>query len=105
LQTSREIPSPHVGHAGTLVSGVFLIWGGDTNTGGQYASNEPQDVSLYLPDLGTLNLLTLLTPTDIVSCTLVSREWTRVVVNSPGPVGRYGHALTMIGSKFFIFGG
>ena len=34
LQTSREIPSPYVGHAGTLVSTVFLIWGGDTNTGG-----------------------------------------------------------------------
>ncbi|KAH9044402.1 hypothetical protein EDB85DRAFT_2130328 [Lactarius pseudohatsudake] len=48
--------------------------------------NERQDDSLYL-----LNL--------------VSREWTRVVINSPGPVGRYGHAVTMVGSKFFIFGG
>lgn len=27
------------------------------------------------------------------------------MINSPGPVGRYGHAVTMVGSKFFIFGG
>ncbi|KAI0285414.1 hypothetical protein BGY98DRAFT_945813 [Russula aff. rugulosa BPL654] len=86
LQTSGEIPSPRVGHAGALFNSVFLIWGGDTNTGGQEASNEPQDDSLYL-----LNL--------------VSREWTRVVVNGPGPVGRYGHAVTMVGSKLFVFGG
>jgi hypothetical protein len=35
----------------------------------------------------------------------VTREWTRVLLNSPGPVGRYGHAVTMVGSKFFVFGG
>jgi len=35
----------------------------------------------------------------------VSREWTRVVITGPGPVGRYGHAVTMVGSKFFVFGG
>ena len=40
-----------------------------------------------------------------VSCTPVSREWTRVVVNGPGPVGRYGHAVTMVSSKLFVFGG
>lgn len=86
LQTSGDIPSPRVGHAGALVSSVLLVWGGDTNTGGQDAPNEPQDDSLYL-----LNL--------------VSREWTRVMINGLGPVGRYGHAVTMVGSKFFIFGG
>jgi hypothetical protein len=35
----------------------------------------------------------------------VSREWTRVVVYGKSPVGRYGHAVTMAGSKFFVFGG
>jgi hypothetical protein len=40
-----------------------------------------------------------------VSYSLVSREWTRVPFNGPGPVGRYGHAVTMVGSKFFVFGG
>ena len=23
----------------------------------------------------------------------------------PSPVGRYGHAVTMVGSKFYVFGG
>jgi Kelch motif len=27
------------------------------------------------------------------------------VVNGPGPVGRYGPAVTMVGSKLFVFGG
>jgi hypothetical protein len=31
--------------------------------------------------------------------------WTRVVVNGSGPIGRYGHAMTVVGSKLFIFGG
>ncbi|KAI0275149.1 hypothetical protein BC834DRAFT_965581 [Gloeopeniophorella convolvens] len=86
LQTSGELPSPRVGHASALVSSVLLVWGGDTNTGGQARPNDRQDDSLYL-----LNL--------------VSREWTRVAVAGPGPVGRYGHAVTMVGSKFFVFGG
>lgn len=28
-----------------------------------------------------------------------------MAVSGPGPVGRYGHAVTMVGSKFFVFGG
>ena len=35
----------------------------------------------------------------------VTREWTRVAVYGPSPVGRYGHAVTMVGSKFYVFGG
>jgi hypothetical protein len=35
----------------------------------------------------------------------VSREWTRVVVNGPGPGGRYYHTVTMIRSELFVFGG
>jgi hypothetical protein len=35
----------------------------------------------------------------------VSREWTRVAVYGSAPCGRYGHAVTMAGSKFFVFGG
>jgi len=33
-----------------------------------------------------------------------TQEWTRVPV-APGPVGRYGHAVTMHDSRFFVFGG
>ncbi len=39
------------------------------------------------------------------SCLPVSREWTRVVVNGPGPCGRYCHTMTLVGSKLFVFGG
>lgn len=35
----------------------------------------------------------------------VSKEWTRVTVHGSAPVGRYGHAVAMAGSKFFVFGG
>jgi acid phosphatase family membrane protein YuiD len=56
LQTSGEIPSPHVGHAGALISSVLFIWGGDTNTGGQEVPTEPQGDSLYLLNLGTSDL-------------------------------------------------
>jgi hypothetical protein len=41
----------------------------------------------------------------VVLCQKVSREWTRVVVHGPTPLGRYGHSVTMVGSKFFLFGG
>ncbi|CAL1695132.1 unnamed protein product [Somion occarium] len=84
LQTAGEIPTPRVGHACAIVGGVLIVWGGDTK-----ASNKPgekQDDSLYLLNLGT-------------------REWTRVPVYGPSPVGRYGHAVTMVGSKFYMFAG
>ncbi|KAF5385147.1 hypothetical protein D9615_001363 [Tricholomella constricta] len=84
LQTGGEVPSTRVGHASALVSNVLIVWGGDTKTDSK--SKEKQDDGLYL-----LNL--------------VSKEWTRVTVHGPGPVGRYGHAVTMAGSRFIVFGG
>ncbi|KAJ7783574.1 hypothetical protein DFH07DRAFT_727086 [Mycena maculata] len=87
LQTAGEGPSPRVGHACALVSNVLIIWGGDTKTDPKSKPTDKQDDSLYL-----LNL--------------VSREWTKVTVYGPAPVGRYGHAVTMaLGSKFIVFGG
>ncbi|KAH9857949.1 hypothetical protein C2E23DRAFT_864957 [Lenzites betulinus] len=86
LQTTGEIPSPRVGHASALVGSVLIVWGGDTKTNSKSKPGDKQDDGLYL-----LNL--------------VSREWTRVAVYGPSPVGRYGHAVTMVGSKFYVFGG
>ncbi|KAH9937238.1 uncharacterized protein B0H18DRAFT_1113097 [Fomitopsis serialis] len=86
LQTAGEVPSPRVGHASALVGSVLIVWGGDTKTSGKAKPGDKQDDGLYL-----LNL--------------VSREWTRVATYGPGPVGRYGHAVTMVGSKFYMFGG
>jgi hypothetical protein len=39
------------------------------------------------------------------SCVPVSRVWTRIVINGPGPGGRHYHTMTLVGSKLFIFGG
>ncbi|TFK56592.1 hypothetical protein OE88DRAFT_37276 [Heliocybe sulcata] len=77
LQTGGEIPSPRVGHASALVSNVLIVWGGDTKTDSKARPSDKLDDGLYL-----LNL--------------VSREWTRVGVQGPSPVGRYGHAVTML---------
>jgi hypothetical protein len=82
IQTTGEIPPPRVGHASALVSSVLIIWGGDT----KQRDSDKQDEGLYLLNLGT-------------------REWTRVATRGPSPVGRYGHSVAMIGSRFFVFGG
>ncbi|TDL30173.1 galactose oxidase [Rickenella mellea] len=86
LQTGGEVPSPRVGHASGLVSSVLIVWGGDTKTDTKPNTSETQDDGLYL-----LNLVT--------------REWTRISVHGPAPAGRYGHAVTMLGTRFFVFGG
>ena len=38
-------------------------------------------------------------------CVPVSRKWTRVTVNGPGPGGRCYHTMKLVGSKLFVFGG
>jgi len=35
----------------------------------------------------------------------VSRDWTRVTVHGQAPIGRYGHAVAIVGTTFFVFGG
>ncbi|KAJ8461875.1 hypothetical protein ONZ51_g11264 [Trametes cubensis] len=85
LHTRGDIPSPRVGHASALVAKVLIIWGGDTRTR-QSRPGGKQDNDLYM-----LNL--------------ISREWTCVAVYGPAPVGRYGHAMTVVGSKIYMFGG
>ncbi|KAJ8594806.1 galactose oxidase, partial [Rhizopogon salebrosus TDB-379] len=84
--TAGEIPSSRVGHASAIVSSVLIVWGGDTKTDPTTNQSDKQDDGLYL-----LNL--------------VSREWTRVAMHGPAPAGRYGHAVTMVNTKFFVFGG
>lgn len=41
----------------------------------------------------------------ILRAILGTREWTKVPTQSATPVGRYGHAVTMVGSKFYMFAG
>jgi hypothetical protein len=65
--------------------------------------NDKQDDALYLLNLGTFK--TLLSVHPNTHARTVSREWNRVATYGPAPAGRYGHAVTMVGSKFFVFGG
>ena len=57
LQTKGDIPSPRFGHASAHISTLLVIWGGATSTGEQGMPSGPYDDSLYLLNLGTLNLL------------------------------------------------
>ena len=86
VQTTGDIPPPRVGHATVLVSNVLILWGGDTKV----RADDKQDEGLYLLNLST-------------------REWTRVVptIERPNscPMGRYGHTVSIVGSKFYVFGG
>ncbi|WFD29328.1 hypothetical protein MSPP1_000337 [Malassezia sp. CBS 17886] len=86
VQTSGQAPLPRVGHAAVLVSNVFILWGGDT----KIRAEDRQDEALYLLNLN-------------------NREWTRVLAgglgSGSGPVGRYGHSLSILGSNLLVFGG
>ncbi|KAG0662430.1 Negative regulator of mitotic exit [Rhodotorula mucilaginosa] len=82
VETRGEVPGPRVGHASVGVGNVLIVWGGDTKT----RPEERQDDGLYLLNLST-------------------RDWTRVKTVGKVPEGRYGHAVAMVGSRFFVFGG
>ena len=82
VETRGEVPGPRVGHASVGVGNVLIVWGGDTKT----RPEERQDDGLYLLNLST-------------------RDWTRVKTVGRVPEGRYGHAVAMVGSRFFVFGG
>lgn len=82
IETRGEVPGPRVGHASVGVGNVLIIWGGDTKS----RPEDKQDDGLYLLNLST-------------------RDWTRVKTVGRAPEGRYGHAVAMVGSRFFVFGG
>lgn len=44
-------------------------------------------------------------PVDINLKQPVTREWTRIDPEGAKPLGRYGHAVAMIGTRFYVFGG
>ncbi|KAF8499838.1 hypothetical protein F5888DRAFT_1802298 [Russula emetica] len=94
LKTTGDVPSPRYGHSAVLSSTILLIWGGVKSFNDQIKQNQALDDSLYLLNLGTSHLLMS-----------ISREWTRIVVNGPGPGGRCFHTMTLVGSKLVVFGG
>ena len=108
LQTGGDVPSPRFGHSVVLTSTILLIWGGTVDFNDQSAKNQSNDDSLYLLNLGTSDLFeSRPAPVDQSSLrsTAVSREWSLIVINGPGPGGRSYHTMTLVGSKLFVFGG
>ncbi|KAF8492356.1 hypothetical protein F5888DRAFT_1619157, partial [Russula emetica] len=97
LQTSGEVPSPRGAHGAALTSTDLLIRGGKMSSSNRNVLNQPFDDSLCLLNLGISYLL--------MSRPIPADQSTRVVANGPGPGGRYHHTVTMVGSKFFVFGG
>ncbi|WWD18388.1 hypothetical protein CI109_102838 [Kwoniella shandongensis] len=81
VKTKGETPIPRVGHASAMADRIMIVWGGDTKVN----VDDAQDEGLYILDLR-------------------SQEWTSVPVSS-GPQGRYGHAVTLLEGKFYVFGG
>ena len=104
LQTSGEVPTPRWAHRTALIGTTLLICGGKTGSG--ESAIVPSHDSLYLLNLGTSDpLMSSPTPADHGFALLESREWSRVVVNNPGPGSRCFHTTTVVGSKLFVFGG
>jgi hypothetical protein len=92
-----------MGHACALVGDALIVWGGDTSPD-PTSQTDKHDNGLYLLSLCAYQYIHyLLFPYFILS--KVSREWKLLEISGKGPVGRYGHAVTMVGTKFFVFGG
>ncbi|SRR6266436_3227462 len=94
LQTGGETPGA------TLTSTLLLVWGGVTKFS--------CDDSLYsIFSTSACWIFPCHHPLQLIraSCISVSREWTRIVVNGPGPGGGYFHTVTLVGSSLFVFGG
>ncbi|EPY52141.1 cell end marker Tea1 [Schizosaccharomyces cryophilus OY26] len=82
LRSTGQVPSARLGHASVLVGNAFIVFGGLTNK----EDIDHQDNSLYL--LNTSSLL-----------------WQKASASGARPSGRYGHTLSTLGSKVWLFGG
>lgn len=110
LETFGDIPSPRFGHACAVVGNAVMIWGGDTRTDQREKPGEGLDSSLYVLNVGLLSFFFLFLWYHLIMLTLgwltsETRKWTKIVVLGPSPEGRYGHTMTVIGTKLYIFGG
>jgi hypothetical protein len=57
MKTTGDAPSPRAGHVCARIGDSLLIWGGVTNVDDRRNFIGPYDDSLYLLNLGTLDLL------------------------------------------------
>lgn len=82
LLETEGCPSPRVGHAALTLGNAFIVFGGDTKV----TDTDTPDDNLYLLNTSTL-------------------KWTIANPKGSRPAGRYGHSLSTVGSKLFVFGG
>ncbi|KAE8221498.1 hypothetical protein CF319_g5154 [Tilletia indica] len=106
VQTTGEIPPPRVGHATVLVSNVLILWGGDTKVNVE----DTQDAGLYLLNLNTREWTRVKAGTELTASTSSSTTASMAIPASPGgtpsgPCGRYGHSVSIIASRLYVFGG
>ncbi|BFZ64595.1 Negative regulator of mitotic exit [Saitoella coloradoensis] len=92
VQTFGEPPGRRVGHAAALVGNAFIVFGGDTKVTLDGAEDEV-DLTPHDADLHLLNTTT--------------RTWSKAHLSpaSARPAGRYGHTLSLLGSRLYVFGG
>lgn len=82
LVTGGAKVGPRVGHAALVLGNAHIVFGGDT----KLEETDPLDDNLYL--LNTTSL-----------------RWTAVQPVGPRPSGRYGHSLSSINARLYVFGG
>ncbi|CAJ0758109.1 13112_t:CDS:10 [Entrophospora sp. SA101] len=78
--TSGEIPSPRIGHVHVNFRNYMIVFGGLTE------NQDKLDDSLYVLDT-------------------INKNWRKVSIMGQPPYGRYGHTVTVVGSKMYVFGG
>lgn len=82
LMDTEDGPSPRVGHASLTLGNAYIVFGGDT----KIEETDELDDNLYLLNTSTF-------------------KWTVTTPVGKRPSGRYGHSISTIGSKVYIFGG
>lgn len=98
INPTYEGPGPRVGHASLLVGNAFIVFGGDT----KMDDKDRLDDTLYLLNTCESSLASFYGRLLILSAT---RHWSRSLPPTGRPAGRYGHTLSILGSKIYVFGG
>lgn len=101
IQKTNDIVSPRCGHASELIGNAFLVYGGDTRVN----ATDALDDNLYSFNICVYTYLYASAMIFYYLLWLASLKWTRAETSGPRPGGRYGHSLSIIGTKVYVFGG
>ncbi|KAK9455101.1 hypothetical protein V1511DRAFT_458897 [Dipodascopsis uninucleata] len=82
IQNHSDVVSPRYGHSSAIAGNAFVVFGGDTRE----SEEDPLDDNLYFLNTATF-------------------KWSIAAVHGARPVARYGHAMAVIGTRLYVFGG